>query len=230
MTKEEWIRKKRRKKMALVFTTTSLLMIILFFSVILIAEIWVDRFGSNNSGKETITEALQNGTVVQLNYLTPNAYSRPQLPLKRIKGVVVHYTANPGTSAENNRSYFEGLAQKKTTYASSHYIVGLEGEILQCIPLTEEAYASNDRNEDTIAIECCHPDDTGEFNEMTYDSLVSLTAALCVEFHLEEEDIIRHYDITGKLCPKYYVEHEEDWKAFKKEVMKTVKQIKTAAE
>jgi N-acetylmuramoyl-L-alanine amidase CwlA len=86
--------------------------------------------------------------------------------------------------------------------------------------MTEVAYASNNRNEDTISVECCHPDETGKFTSDTYDSLVSLTAALCVEYNLKEEDIIRHYDVTGKLCPLYFVEHEDAWTAFKDDVMK----------
>ena len=42
--------------------------------------------------------------------------------------------------------------------------------------------------------------------------MVELTAWLCREFRLDpEEDVIRHYDVTGKLCPLYYVEHPEEW-------------------
>lgn len=151
-------------------------------------------------------------------FLTPNQYSRPQKALKSIKGIVVHYTANPGTSAKANRNYFENLKNKKTKYASSHFIIGLDGEIVQCIPLDEIAYASNDRNDDTISIECCHEDESGKFNEKTYQSLVHLVAWLCDEYGLEKEDIIRHYDVTGKLCPKYFVEHKREWKKFKKKV------------
>jgi len=114
------------------------------------------------------------------------------------------------------------LAIKHTTKASSHYIIGIEGEIIQCLPLTEQSYASNSRNIDTISIECCHPDETGQFDEATYASLVALTAALCTEYDLEKEDIIRHYDITEKLCPLYYVEHEDAWKAFLDEVMSCI--------
>ncbi|HWT75154.1 MAG TPA: N-acetylmuramoyl-L-alanine amidase, partial [Mobilitalea sp.] len=57
-------------------------------------------------------------------------------------------------------------------------------------------------------------------------SLVSLTSALCETFHLKENDIIRHYDVTGKLCPLYFVEHEDAWLAFKDDVMVDLKQIK----
>jgi N-acetylmuramoyl-L-alanine amidase CwlA len=45
-----------------------------------------------------------------------------------------------------------------------------------------------------------------------------LTAWLCKKFDLTEEDVIRHYDIKGKICPKYFVEHEEAWEQFKKDV------------
>ena len=35
---------------------------------------------------------------------------------------------------------------------------------------------------------------------------------------LNENDVIRHYDVTGKICPKYFVEHEDEWEQFKKDV------------
>lgn len=151
-------------------------------------------------------------------FLTPNQYSRPQKELKNVNGIVIHYTANPGSSAEGNRNYFENLKNKKNKYASSHFVVGLDGEIVQCIPLDEIAYASNNRNDDTISIECCHEDEDGKFNDETYESLVHLVAWLCDEYGLEKEDIIRHYDVTGKLCPKYFVEHKKEWNKFKNDV------------
>ena len=147
--------------------------------------------------------------------LTPNEYSRPGSSLDTINGIVVHYTSNPGTSAEQNRNYFEGLKDGSDgTSASSHFIIGLDGEIVQCIPLDEISYASNERNSNTISIECCHPDDTGEFTEATYESLENLVTWLCEEYSLSSTDVIRHYDITGKICPKYFVDHEDAWETF----------------
>lgn len=150
--------------------------------------------------------------------LTPNEFSRPQLELRQVNGVVVHYVANPGTSAKDNRNYFEGLKDSGATYASSNYIVGLKGEIIQCVPLDEMAYCSNERNEDTVSIECCHPDETGQFNDNTYQSLVHLIAWLCGRYNLTMDKVIRHYDVTGKNCPKYFVEHEEAWTKFRLDV------------
>lgn len=157
---------------------------------------------------------------VQRDYLTVNEWSRPGTELKDIRGVVIHYVGNPGTTAQANRNYFESLSSgAEGTYASSHFVIGLKGEVIQCIPLTETAYASNTRNSDTVAIEVCHPDETGEFSPVTYARCVELTTWLCREFRLDpEEDVIRHYDITEKVCPKYYVEHPEAWDAFRADV------------
>jgi N-acetylmuramoyl-L-alanine amidase len=150
--------------------------------------------------------------------LTPNPYSRPEIPLKKVKGIVIHYTANPGSDAEANRNYFDNMKITHETYASSHYIIGLDGTIIQCIPLNEIAYASNKRNDDTISIECCHPDNTGEFTQDTYEALVKLSAWLAGKYNLKEEDIIRHYDITGKECPRFFVKNQDKWEQYRKEV------------
>lgn len=153
-----------------------------------------------------------------VDLLTVNEYSRPGIERSEINGIVIHYTANPGSTAKQNRDYFEGLKDSKATKASSHFIVGIDGEIIQCVPTAELAYASNDRNVDTISIECCHPDETGKYTDATYESLVELVAWLCGKFQLDTESIIRHYDVTGKACPLYFVEHEDAWIQFRQDV------------
>ena len=137
--------------------------------------------------------------------------SRTGHKTRRIKNIVVHYVGNPGTTAQENRDYFDSAQST----VSAHFVVGLDGEIIQCIPLSEQSSASNNRNIDTISIEVCHPDATGEFSIPAYNATVKLCVWLCHEFGLNQEDIIRHYDITGKLCPKYYVEHPDAWVQFK---------------
>lgn len=160
---------------------------------------------------------------INVDLLTPNKYSRPGIRLPRINGIVVHYTANPGSTAKENRDYFDGLKDSHATHASSHFIVGIDGEIVQCIPTREVSYASNERNMDTISIECCHVRKDGRFTEKTYSSLVRLCAYLCHRFGLSQKDIIRHYDVTGKLCPRYFVEHKDAWAGFKSDVKKALK-------
>lgn len=149
--------------------------------------------------------------------LTPNPYSRSQDRLESVNDIVIHYVGNAGSSAMENRDYFESL-QDGSTSASSHFIVGLEGEIVQCIPLSEIAYATKNRNVDTISIEICHPDADGKFSDVTYRSAIRLTAWLCKAFGIGPEHVIRHYDVTGKLCPLYYVEHPDAWEQFLSDV------------
>lgn len=165
---------------------------------------------------------------IDQQFLTVNPYSRPGNKLAAVNGIVIHYIGNKGTTAQQNRDYFEKLKNQSgsnTTSVSSNFVIGLDGEIIQCIPVDEVAYASNNRNSDTVSIECCHPDDTGEFTKETYDSLVKLTAWLCSELDLSEKDVIRHYDVTQKICPKYFVDHEDAWKQFLRDVKKARKKL-----
>lgn len=224
-----------RRKLKVLFIST--IIIISIIGIIVVAEKILEK---NNTGikeiidniaqkEETTTEDpfLLSDEVIK-NYLTPNEYSRPGKELKEVNAIVVHYVGNPGTTAAQNRSYFENLKDTHATSASSHYIIGMEGEIIQCVPLNEISYASNNRNKDTIAIECCHLDETGQFTTATYKSLVKLVAALCRTYDLDPETgIIRHYDVTGKYCPLYYVNHEDEWYGFKLDVKAELAAVNT---
>ncbi len=140
--------------------------------------------------------------------------SRRGVYLESIQNIVIHYVGNPDTTAQQNRDYYAS----RSSEISSHFVIGLNGEIIQCIPLHEKSSASNHRNKDTISIEVCHPDESGKFTDETYDSFVKLTVWLCEVCGLDSNDVIRHYDITGKQCPLYFVTHEDAWEQFKKDV------------
>ncbi|MDE6942846.1 MAG: N-acetylmuramoyl-L-alanine amidase [Lachnospiraceae bacterium] len=155
-----------------------------------------------------------------------NEYSRPGDKLGQINNIFVHYTANPGTSAAQNRSYFANLAMTHERSASAHLIIGYEGELIQCIPFDEQAYAVMTRNEDSISIECCYLSDDGSFTEETYDTLVHTLAWLLDKFDLSTEDILRHYDCGGKLCPLYYAENEGAWDELRQDVEAYLKQAR----
>lgn len=134
--------------------------------------------------------------------------------LEGLESIVVHYIGNAGTSAQQNRNYFNN----PDSTVSAHFVIGLEGEVIQCVPLGEKSSASNWRNIDTISIEVCHPDETGVFNQASHEALVRLTAWLCHHGGLGSQQVIRHYDVTGKLCPLHFVENEDAWEQFKAEV------------
>ena len=67
-----------------------------------------------------------------------------------------------------------------------------------------------------------HPDEEGKFNEATYESLVQLAAYLLNTYDLGEDALLRHYEVTGKICPRYYVDHPEAWETLKDDIMKEV--------
>ena len=207
------LRRLKRKRAMLVSAMALLLLLLIWGIVSVIRAVFF---------KEPVDPAsIVTPDWIDVQLLDPNPYSRPGTPLEKINGIVVHYTANPGTTAQQNRNYFNNLAKQNgesATSVSSHFIIGLDGEIIQCIPLSEISYASNDRNGDTVSIECCHPDSSGKFTDATYQSLVRLSAWLESQLDLRERSIIRHYDVTGKLCPLYYVENESEWNQFKEDV------------
>ena len=191
-------------------------------------EMWMEQSGLETDQQSWSQESSDGGgqeqwqaegaPYIDVELLTPNPYSRPQIPVEQVNYIAIHYTANPGSTAMSNRNYFENLATTQENKVSSHFVVGLDGEVVQCIPTSEMSYATNARNVDTISIECCHPDETGQFNDETYNSAVKLTAWLCTRFGLNSDQVIRHYDVTGKDCPKYYVENPDAWFQMKSDI------------
>lgn len=167
-------------------------------------------------------------TITQ-NLLTINKYSRPAIKINTIKGIVVHYTASPMGTAIANRNYFENLKNQTTRYASAHYIVGLQGEIIQCVPENEICYhvgattykttkLGTYPNNCTIGVEMCNIDTTGNFSTDTYNMSVELCANLLKKYNLTIDGLFRHYDVTGKACPLLFVNNESKWLEFKSKV------------
>lgn len=101
---------------------------------------------TDSSGPQQWME--QGAPYIDVQLLTPNEYSRPQLPLNEVDYIAIHYTANPGATAQNNRDYFENLATTHEAKVSSSFCGWVEGEVIQCIPTSEMSYATNSRNVD----------------------------------------------------------------------------------
>ncbi len=204
------------KRIAIALTTVLLTIGVIFGFLAIYKAFYPEKFdsgyipsafGKNVSKRVKKAEELQLPDWIDEQLIKKHGSARTGLSLVDIKNIVIHYVGNPDTTAQNNRDYFN----KSDTEVSSHFVVGLEGEIIQCVPLYERSAASNHRNKDTISIEVCHPDETGKYSDKTYFSLIRLVAYLLNEFSLDENDVIRHYDITGKECPLYYVKNEDAW-------------------
>ena len=89
--------------------------IVVFLVICLVAFI----IGQKHRSPQNDTEgySLPDRTITH-EYLSVNPYSRPQIPLRQVKGIVVHYTANPGSTPKNNKDYFESLKDNHKTHAS----------------------------------------------------------------------------------------------------------------
>jgi N-acetylmuramoyl-L-alanine amidase CwlA len=162
--------------------------------------------------------------------LTPNPYSRPQKKLKSVRGVVIHWVANTMSTAEANRNFFENRKAGKTGYGSAHYIIGLKGEIIRCLPEDGMAYhvgsntyvtAAKEKlsaypNDCTIGIECCHIDDNGTMTAETYNALVYLATDLLKRHKLNELNLWLHKEVVGwKDCHRFFVNNPHEWAKFK---------------
>lgn len=158
------------------------------------------------------------------NYLTHN---RPYTKRTKTTAIAIHWVGNAGSTAIANRNYFQSTDRE----VSSNYIIGLQGEVICCIPDNEVSWCTNQANSYTVSIENCHPDNTGKFNNATYQSLVELTAKLCQKYGLQPQKggVIRHFDVTKKVCPKWFVpsknggsdtDNATHWKQFLADVEK----------
>lgn len=148
---------------------------------------------------------------------------------KRIKYIVIHYVGATG-GAEDNCKYFY------STYrgVSAHYFVGHKGEIWQCVDDADIAWHCGTkgkykhkycRNSNSLGIEmCCRKDAKGNwyFEEETVKATIELTQFLMKKYGIKIENVLRHYDVTGKKCPEPYV-NESKWLNFKNQLTATNK-------
>ncbi|MGN0495667.1 MAG: N-acetylmuramoyl-L-alanine amidase family protein [Lachnospiraceae bacterium] len=225
-TQKIWDTMDVRKKKLITVGVYGISVIVICVAIFFVGRyFWQQMKGNSGSSKESEDIIIPELTgvadmypdlPVTEDFLTINRYSRPGLALSSSpQYIVIHYTANPGSTGWENRNYFENLKDTGETFASAQFVIGLDGQIIQCVPCNEMAYCSNSYNEFCISIEMCHPDETGNFNDETYNSCVYLVAHLMNYYHLDMDRLIRHYDVTGKNCPKYFVEHDDRWEVFK---------------
>ncbi len=141
-----------------------------------------------------------------------------------IKYIVVHYTANNGDTARNNGNYFS----QSNRNASAHYFVD-ENEIIQSVKDTDTAWHCGAksykhelcRNDNSIGIEMCsEKDDKGQYyiNQATQNRTIKLIKVLMKQYNIPIENVLRHYDVTGKLCPEPFVRNQVQWLDFKKRI------------
>ncbi|MEI2464976.1 peptidoglycan recognition protein family protein [Niallia taxi] len=165
-----------------------------------------------------------------------NKYSRPGLKLLGVKGIVMHWTANPGASDTAHQSFFDGSDGGGSRYAGAHIFIDSDSATL-IVPLNEVAYHANEKatkiaklkatasyyaggnaNLNTIGIEMC-VEKNGTIHDETVNRSVDIVASLCKQYDLDPlNDVYRHYDITGKNCPAPWVTDTSKFTKFKNDV------------
>lgn len=138
-----------------------------------------------------------------------------------VRYIVVHYTANKGDTAKNNADYFA----RATTKTSAHYFVD-EKEVWQSVREKDTAYHCGAdtykhpfcRNGNSIGVEMCLLDKSGNIRPGTIDTALSVVRQLMAAYDIPSDRVLRHYDVTGKNCPRPMVENPQLWEDFKKEL------------
>jgi N-acetyl-anhydromuramyl-L-alanine amidase AmpD len=162
--------------------------------------------------------------------LTPYNFKDANRTASDIKYIVIHYVGGTGT-AKSVAQYFAN----SYIGASAHYCVGFEGEIYQSVKDEDIAWHCGAkkyvhpecRNTNSIGIEMCvrktskatlsATDKDWYFENATVASCISLVKYLMQKYNIDADHVIRHYDVTGKICPNPYVYNTQahTWSQFK---------------
>ena len=144
---------------------------------------------------------------------------------KDIKYIVIHYTGNNGDTARNNLNFFHENIVK----ASAHFFVD-DNEICCSVPWyfrawhcgTSGEYVHPDcRNHNSLGIELCsRKTDKGTyyFTDAVFNRAAEFVAQQMKNYNIPIENVIRHYDVTGKFCPRPFIDRFA-WDEFKEKVM-----------
>ena len=130
-----------------------------------------------------------------------------------------HYTGAHDVKGINTiNNWFNSInrGEQGKTYASSHFVCDLDGKIYSYVPMKRIAWTTNAANYYSIGIECATTGSNDHYTDEEYKSMVKLGAWLAQYYDLDpRKDFIRHYDVTKKICPRYFVNNSSKWTQFK---------------
>lgn len=171
-----------------------------------------------------------------------NYYSSGKRALSGIKYIVIHYTGNDGDTDEANAKYFKTANRK----ASAHYFI--DDNSITCSVkdeytawsvgggLKDQGSPYKDKgakyykivtNSNSLSFELCDTTKDGKNNlsKATRDNAIKFIALKMKQYNIDINHVVRHFDVTGKLCPYYFVVDENDWNVFKTELSKELSKL-----
>lgn len=147
-----------------------------------------------------------------------------------IKYIVFHYTGNKGDTAENNGNYFKNNVVKASANFFVDSITVVESVPVDYVPYSVGGsrysncsstgggkYYGKATNTNTINIEMCG-DKNGVASAKTQENAIDLGKKLMKQYNVPIENVIRHFDVTGKICPAYFCgsdKNDKAWEEFK---------------
>lgn len=155
---------------------------------------------------------------IKENLTTVNYNSRSS---RNIQYIVMHYTGNSTDTAYNNTKYFKSVNRN----ASAHYFVD-DNDIYRCVRDKDVAWHCGDKlksgnggsfngkctNYNSIGVEMCCTN--YDISEKTENNAVELVKYLMGKYNISTDRVIRHYDVTNKICPKPMIDTTR-WNNFK---------------
>jgi len=143
----------------------------------------------------------------------------------QIKYLVAHYVGAVST-ALNNTLYYKSANRQ----ASAHYFVDANS-IWQCVEEKDIAWHCGTtkgykhpecRNANSIGLEiCCVRDEQGKlaFDPAALSNATALGHDIAARYGFDQAHILRHYDVTGKICPAPFVEDSDAWADFQRRLL-----------
>ena len=167
---------------------------------------------------------------MEIKEMLANAGNYTKGRKQAVQYIVVHYTANNGDRAESNGKYF----QQPNRNASAHYFVD-ENDVVQSVKDSDTAWHCGAksykhdkcRNDNSIGVEMCSEKDSSGLyyiNEATQKKALEVVKWLMEKYGVPLENVLRHYDVTGKLCPEPFVRNQVQWQDFKEKLSKQTEQ------
>lgn len=138
--------------------------------------------------------------------LIPKGSNNPMKKRTITDKIVIHYIAVANCPVERVAACF--INDNSGVHSSCNFLVGLNGEVFEMIDPDYISYGVSNHNNHIINIECCHTS-TGEFTTATVNALRQLVIDLRRFYNLTASQVVRHYDLTGKHCPLYYVDNDK---------------------